>query len=162
MTTRRARFARGWIAAISHSSPRARMPAAGSLPATAGIAFSGATCVLLAVRPCRLPAPRPPSFSANFSPRPVQPASGCPSASTPAEAGMHHGAHVLRHLALRHPRCLRGTVDAVPLDMVRPCVRGPVFDPPVSRTSDPRDRSLNFRQARSDRPLSSTPFRLLL
>jgi len=49
MTTRRARFARGWIAAIESLFVAAcsNTLAGGSLPGTAGIAFSGATCVLL-------------------------------------------------------------------------------------------------------------------
>lgn len=99
MTTRWARFARGWIAAIvslfvaacSHSL------AGGSLPAAAGIAlslaFSGATGVLLAGKT---------------------------------------------------------------LSLAR------LLDPPVPRTSGPRDRSVDFRQSRPDRPLLSTPAQSLL
>lgn len=90
MTTRWARFARGWIAAIVSlfAAASSHTLAGGSLPATAGIALSGATCVPLAGKT---------------------------------------------------------------LSLAR------LLDPPVSRTSGPGDRSLNFRQAQPDRPLLLTP-----
>jgi hypothetical protein len=96
MTTRRARFAVRWIAAPSHSvaacsqARRRRFT-----PGHGGhrILRRYPVCCWF-VRPCRLPAPRPPSFSANFSStRPFSLLADARSAaSTPAEAGMHHGA----------------------------------------------------------------------
>ncbi len=95
MTARWARFARGWIAAIgslfvaacSHAS------AGGSLPTTAGIAFSGATRVLLGGKTLSLTRTSTAvvlsrlHFHGMFSLLRDAPL----GASAPAEAGMLHG-----------------------------------------------------------------------
>lgn len=166
MTTRRARFARGRIAAIESLCVAAcsQALAGGSLSATAGIALSGATCVLLAGKTlglARLSTAVVLSqllFHGPFSLLADAPL----GASTPAEAGMLYGAQRYCNSALRHPRCPRGL--SMPSSGCGSAMRSEprLLDPPVSRTSDPRDRSLNFRQARSDRPLLSTPAQDLL
>ena len=117
MTTRRARFARGWIAAIESLFVAAcsHALAAGSLPATAGIAFSGATCVLLAGKTLSLARPSTAVvlsqllFHGPFSLLVDAPL----GASTPAEAGMHDAGATVLQLGTATSAVPARTVDAV-------------------------------------------------
>lgn len=106
MTTRWARFARGWIAAIASLFVAAcsHALAGGALPATAGLAlcfaFSGAVCVILAGKTLSLArlsiavALSQLLFHGLFSLLAAAPV----GTSAPAGAGMHHGASMALQL----------------------------------------------------------------
>jgi hypothetical protein len=132
MTTRRARFARGWIAAISHSCRRVlACPRRQVHSGHGGHRILRTRRVLLLVRPCRLPAPRPPSFLSQLlfhGPFSLL-ADARSAASTPARsrhAPRGHATVLPWHCDIRGA-CEGFLIDAVPLDNGSAMRSGPVF-----------------------------------